>query len=142
MLDGIFQGSIKTSNSQEVLWILFNNPKCGQFTRIKNAHLYEHEIHSTWTPIYPMSKDIQIGSNSPHIITRTQFPIQLDATCTIHQAQGLTLDYLTFDPTNVYKHGLTYTTLSRVKTKETFYLLQPLSMNVFQIDPNVAMEMC
>ncbi len=57
-VDGIFQGSIKIFNSQEVIWILFSNPKCGQLTRIKNAHLYEHEIHSTWTPIEPISKDI------------------------------------------------------------------------------------
>jgi hypothetical protein len=62
--DGIFQGSSKVFNSQEVIWILFTNPKCGQLTRIKNAHLYEHEIHCTWTPIKPTSKDIQIGSNS------------------------------------------------------------------------------
>jgi hypothetical protein len=83
-LDGIFQGSIKVFNSQEVIWILFNNPKCGQFTRIKNAHLYGHEIHPTWTPIEHISKHIQIGSNSFHIITRTQFPIQLAATWIIH----------------------------------------------------------
>jgi hypothetical protein len=70
-VDGIFQRSTKLFNSQEVIWILFNNPKCGQFTRIKNAHLYEHEIHHTWTPIEPISKDIQIGSNSSHSITRT-----------------------------------------------------------------------
>ncbi len=70
--------------------------------------MYAHEIHPTWTPIEPISKDIQIGSNSSHIITRTQFPIQLATTCTIHQTQGLTLDYLTFDHTNVYKLGLTY----------------------------------
>jgi hypothetical protein len=89
-----------------------------------------------------MSKDIQIGSNSSHIITTTQFPIQLDAACTIHQTQGLSLDYLTFDPTNVYKHGLTYITFSRVKKKEFFYLLQLLLMNFFQIDPIIAMEMC
>jgi hypothetical protein len=69
--DGIFQGSIKVFNSQEVIWILFNNPKCGQLTRIKNAHLYEHEIHLTLTPIETISKDIQIGSNSSHIIPRT-----------------------------------------------------------------------
>jgi hypothetical protein len=37
-VDGIFQGSIKIFNSQEVIWILFNNPKCGQLTRIKSAH--------------------------------------------------------------------------------------------------------
>ncbi len=57
-VDGIFQRSIKIFNSQEVIWILFSNPKCGQLTRIKNAHLYEHEIHPTWTPIEPISKDI------------------------------------------------------------------------------------
>jgi len=73
--DGLvmFQGSTKVFNSQEVIWILFNNPKCGQLTKLKNAHLYEHEIHPTWTPIEPISKDIQIGSNSFHIITRKQF---------------------------------------------------------------------
>jgi hypothetical protein len=29
-VDKIFQGSIKVFNSQEVIWILFNNLKCGQ----------------------------------------------------------------------------------------------------------------
>jgi hypothetical protein len=57
-VDGIFQGSIKIFNSQEVIWIFFSNLKCGQLTRIMNAHLYEHEIHPTWTPIEPISKDI------------------------------------------------------------------------------------
>jgi len=70
-VDGIFQGSTRVLNSHEVLWILFNNPKCGQLTRIKKTHFYEHEIHPTWTPIEPISKDIQIGSKSYHIITKT-----------------------------------------------------------------------
>jgi hypothetical protein len=68
--NGIFQGSTKVFNSQEVIWILFSNPKCGQLTRIKNEHLFEHEIHPTSTPIEP--------------ITRTQFPIQLVVARTIH----------------------------------------------------------
>jgi hypothetical protein len=63
---------------------IFDNPKCGQHVGINNAHLYGHEIHPTWTPIEPISKDIQIGSNSFHIIKRIQFPIQLAITCTIH----------------------------------------------------------
>ncbi len=77
--------------------------------------MYEHEIHPTWTPIEPISTDIQIGPNSSHVITKTQFPIQLATTCTIHQAQGITFDYLTLDPTNVYKHGLTYTSFFHAK---------------------------
>jgi len=77
-VDGIFQGSTKVFNSQEIIWILFNNPKCGQLTKIRNAHLYEHEIHPTWTPIKPISKKIQIGSKKFHIITKTQFLIEID----------------------------------------------------------------
>jgi hypothetical protein len=45
---------------------LFNNIKSGQLTRTKNAHFYEHKIHLMWTPIQPILKDIQIGSNSIH----------------------------------------------------------------------------
>ncbi len=122
-VDGIFERSTKVFNLEEVIWILFNNPKCGQLTRIKNAHLYEHEIHPTWTPIKLISKDIQIGSNSFHIITRTQFPIQLVAKHIIHRAQRLTLDYFAFDPTNVYRHGLTYFLVLRKKNFFTFHNL-------------------
>jgi hypothetical protein len=39
------------------------------------------------TPIEPMFKEIQIGSNSTHTIRKMQFPIQLVATHTIHRAQ-------------------------------------------------------
>ncbi len=46
----------------------------------------------------------------------------------IHWMQGLTLDYLAFDPTNIYKHGLTYVTFSCVEKKENLYLVQPLQM--------------
>jgi hypothetical protein len=79
--------------------------------------LYEHEIHPTWRPIKPISKDNQIGSNSPHIIIRTQFPIQLVVTRIVHRTQGLTLDYLAFDPNNAHKHGLTYRKLFHVKKR-------------------------
>jgi hypothetical protein len=85
---------------------------------IKN--FYEHKIQPTWTFIKPLFKDIQIASNSIHVITRMQFPIQLVATHVIHQAKGLTLDHLTFDPNGVYKHCLTYTTLSHLKNNFFF----------------------
>ncbi len=107
---------LKVFDSQKVIWILFNNLKCGKLIRTKNAHLYEREIHPTWTPIESISKDIQIGSNFSHII-KTQFSIQLATTCTIHWTQGLTFDYLTFDPISVYKHSLRYTTFFCVKKK-------------------------
>jgi hypothetical protein len=60
-----------------------------------------------------------------------QFPIQLVATRTIYRAQGLTFDHLVFDLNGVYKHGLTYTTLSHIKKKENIYFLQLLQMKNF-----------
>jgi hypothetical protein len=51
------------------------------------------------------SKNIQIDSNSTHIITRMQFPIQLAIACIIHQTQGLTLHHLALDPNGEHKHG-------------------------------------
>jgi hypothetical protein len=35
--NGIFWGSTKVLNSQEVIWIFFNIFKCNQLTRIKNT---------------------------------------------------------------------------------------------------------
>ncbi len=54
--------------------------------------------------------EIQIGSNLSHIIIRIQFLIQPPSTHTIHHAQGLTFDHLTFDIIGATKNGLTYTT--------------------------------
>jgi hypothetical protein len=58
----------------------------------------------------------------PHI----QFPIQLVTTWTIHHAQGLSMDNLTFDPHGVFRHGLKYRTLTKIWTKENLYLFNPL----------------
>jgi hypothetical protein len=55
----IFQALNKLSNSQKVICILFNNLKSGQLTIKKNAHFYKHIIHPMWTPIKPISRDIQ-----------------------------------------------------------------------------------
>ncbi len=80
----------------------------------KSKTLYKKltTIDKKWTAIEQKIAKIQIGSNLSHIITRIQFTIQLTATRTIHQAQGLTLHRLTFDPSGITKHGLTYTALS------------------------------
>jgi hypothetical protein len=52
----------------------------------------------------------------------------------IHHSQGLILNHLTFDPTSVTKHGLTYIALSKVCSKENLYLFSPLLNNFFQVD--------
>jgi len=46
----------------------------------------------------------------------------------------VTLDCLTFDLAGVIKHGLTYITLSRVRSKKKLYLFSMLLNNFFQVD--------
>jgi hypothetical protein len=54
-----------------------------------------------------------------------QFSIQLVGTKTIHHFQGLSLDELVFDPTKVFKNGLTYITLSCIQTNFFFVSSSP-----------------
>ncbi len=59
----------------------------------------------------------------------------------IHCSQWLTFDFLTFDLTSVTKHGLTYTTLLWVHSKEHLHLLSPLLNKKFQVYHFVPNEM-
>jgi hypothetical protein len=138
--DGLFKAST-TYLDKSIMWILFSNIKAGTFTREKSSHLYTNEIENDWTPIEPLVKEIRVGKVQSHLITRIQFPVQLVAARTIHRSQGLSLDELAFDPTNVKMHGLTNTALSRIRTKEKLYLLAPLEDQFFCVDKCVQQEM-
>jgi hypothetical protein len=83
----------------------FQNPQIKVNSKQKYAQLYAQfpTIDKKWTPIKQKNVEIQISSNPSHVITRIQFPIQLAARCTIHRAQGLTLDQLAFNSTSVTK---------------------------------------
>jgi hypothetical protein len=80
-------------NNESLTWIGFNNPKARFAIKMQNQCLHTTHIHETWTPIQPISKEIQVGANLSHLIMRTQYPIQPAATHTIHQSQGLILDF-------------------------------------------------
>jgi hypothetical protein len=121
--DGLFNGAnrafqyvSKTYDSESFIWIVFNNPKVGFTTKIQNQHLCTTNIPKHWTPIQPISKEIQVGANSSQVLTCTQY-LQPTVTCTIHHYQGLILDHLAFDSNGVHHHGRTYTTLSHVRKK-------------------------
>jgi len=60
--------------------------------------------------------------------------MQPPSTRTIHHAQGLTFDCLTFDIIGATKNGLTYTTLSHIHSKRHLYLLYPLTNKKFQVN--------
>jgi hypothetical protein len=74
-VDGVFQYVSKSHDSESLIWIVFNNPKVGFTTKIQNQHLYTNNILKHWTPIQPISKEIQVGDNSSQVTTCTQYPI-------------------------------------------------------------------
>ena len=53
----------------------------------------------------------------------------------------MSLDDLVFNPCGINKHGLAYTTLSRIRSKEKLYLSALLEISNFQIDSSVLEEM-
>ncbi len=139
-VDDIFRTST-TYCEKTITWIMFQNSKIGILIREKYSHYYDNNIQSKWTPIEPIIKDIKVDKSESFIITRIQFLIQFVVVKTIHCFQGLSLDELVFDPINVKKHGLTYTTLSRIQTKEKLFLLIPIQHEFFNVNPKIHIEM-
>jgi len=139
-IDGIFKAST-TYGEKTIIWIMFQNFKIRTLIREKYNHYCDNNIESKWTPIEPIIKDIKVGKSQSFIITKIQFPIQLTTSRTIYRYQGLSLNELVFDPTNVQKHGLTYITLSRIQTKEKLILLAPFQHEFFYVDLRVHVEM-
>jgi hypothetical protein len=50
------------------------------------------------------------------------------------------MENLAFDLHGVFQHGLTYTTLTRIRTKENLYLFNPLHQQKFNVDVMVKQE--
>ncbi len=80
---------------------MFQNFKIETLIIERYNHYYDNNIESKWTLIKPIIKDIRVGKSQSFIITRIQFPIQLAIARTIHHFEGLSLENLVFDPTNV-----------------------------------------
>jgi len=71
-------------------------------------------------------------------IIRTQFSIQLATIKIIHHFRGLSLSMNWFlIPLMLKKHGLTYTTLSYIRTKEKLFLLVPIQHENFYVVPRI-----
>ncbi len=136
---GILKASTTNCN-KTIIWIIFRNSKIGTLIREKYNHYYNN-IESKWTLIELIIKDIRVDKSQSFIIIKIQFPIQLATTRTIHCCQGLSLDELVFDPTNIKKHWLTYTTLSHIQEKEKLFLLTPLQHEIFNVDLKIHIEM-
>ncbi len=68
MHDGLFNGA--NGAFQCVSKWISHNPKVGSTTKIQNQHLCTTNIQKHWTPIQPISKEIEVGDNSSQVLTK------------------------------------------------------------------------
>ncbi|XP_057857985.2 uncharacterized protein LOC131067076 [Cryptomeria japonica] len=76
-----------------------------------------------WDPLHPNDIPIAPIARRRH----TQIPLTTAWAITIHKSQGLTLDKATIDIGNTEKQGLTFTTISRVKSIDGICIHPPFS---------------
>jgi ATP-dependent DNA helicase PIF1 len=71
-------------------------------------------------------------------VFRIQYPLRLAWACTIHKAQGATLDSALIDiGLNTFEYGQAYVALSRVRALESLYI-HDLDPKAFLLNPKVA----
>src|SRR5690606_10720175 len=85
--------------------------------------------------VKPHSYSLLDAEGEP-VATATNFPLNLAWACTIHKAQGATLDRVHVSLRGVWEHGQAYVALSRVRAMSEL-TLEGLSPRVFLTDPVV-----
>jgi cell envelope opacity-associated protein A len=135
------QLSNNTLQASGIVWMLFDDVKVGAKARSENKPYFNSTVNSTWTPVFPIARQFQVGRSQSNQVIRKQFPLRPSAAKTIHRCQGDTLAQVVVDFSTKRKEAHThYVGLSRVKTLDGLFILN-LCEDKIHVSNNVKLEM-
>jgi len=111
------------------------NGTLGTVVRLKDDEIRIELLSGRTVDLKPTSFNVLDAEGEP-AATATNFPLNLAWACTIHKAQGATLDKAHVDLRGVWEHGQSYVALSRVRSLDDL-TLEGYSASGFKIDPAV-----
>jgi len=114
----------------------FVNGTLGKVVRLKDDEIHV-ELFSGKTIELKAATFSLLDADGEVLASATNFPLNLAWACTIHKAQGATLDRVHADLRGVWEHGQTYVALSRVRSIEDL-TLEGISPRSFVLDPVVS----
>ncbi|XP_057310673.1 uncharacterized protein LOC130648634 [Hydractinia symbiolongicarpus] len=123
-----------TANNVDIIFVKFDDPLAGLKKRRKNVFALQNGL----VPIIRTEAKIPINKNFSSYILRSQFPLTLAYSCTIHKVQGLTLPNIVFSfqlhKQRSFNKGQVYVALSRVRKLDNIFLTGTISQNAIKTD--------
>lgn len=111
------------------------NGTLGTIQKLKDQEIVIELLSKKTITLKPHTFSVLDAEGEP-VATATNFPLNLAWACTIHKAQGATLDRVHADLRGVWEHGQAYVALSRVRSMNDL-TLEGLSPRGFKVDPSV-----
>ena len=113
----------QTTGKISVILVAFDSEHVGQETRYISVY---NSIHQNAVPIHCTQATFPIDKKASFQATRTQCPLTLAWTVTIHKCQGLTLSEIVIDITPAkgkFRPGEAYVAFSRVRTLQKLHII-------------------
>ena len=113
----------QTTGKISVILVAFGSEHVGQEARYTSVY---NSINQTPVPIHQTQTTFPVDKKASFQAARSQFPLTLALTVTIHKCQGLALSEIVIDLTHAkgkFKPGEAYVAFSRLRTLEKLHII-------------------
>ena len=137
---GVLKHFDSANGKPHTIWIHFTDPSIGGKARQQYKTLFKTHIDRSWTPIFTVDRQFQVGKYRNIKVVRRQFPLKPAAAMTIHKAQGMSIPEVAVSFQGRVQTHMVYVALSRVTSLSGLHLLD-LDSKKITVDKLVVQEM-